>query len=284
MMSDTSDDTNVLAVQPGPISPGYPTAGAVLDGRSGRRQPWSPDPTLSPRTSFAPISLPSRTLDLLSLDAGSFILFQLDKRELANQLHIPEDSELFEHCLAFPVKQYVGLVTGTFCGGSDSGEMIHTIAFVSKSLPPDSGHGRSPSSVPIITTRKQEQLDELPSLYLGLFPWTGCYQYTVLGTMVVPMSTHPSAIEYKLDEADFEEFDNLVTKAYTELASQRDITTPDEEVLLFEKMVPGNGILLPVEVWQELTAVQECSDPREFVEEVSHFRVLALSNAEELGY
>ena len=285
MTSDTPDDTNVLVIQPGQISPGCSTADAVLDGHSGWPQPESSVPTLSHRTTFAPTIIPTRAQDpWTTLSPGSFILFQLDKRELATQLHISKDSELP------PTKKYVGLVMGAFGGDSDSESQDYTIAFVSKTLPPGSSQNskRNMFAVPIVTAKgTEESAPGRPRLRARLFPWSGCYQYTVLGTRIVPTHTYRSAIEYKLDEQGFHDFDHLVVEDHMELVHQLHSITPsmsEDEALLFENMMVDTAIPLPVKVWQELTAVKECPDPREFVEEVLRFRELALAEAEELDY
>jgi len=115
MIPDTPGDADVLVTRNGQISPGCPTAGAVLDGYSEWQRAWSPAPTLSDRTDFAPAIPPSQIRNPWTfLRPGSFILFQLDKRELANQLLVPENSDLLDRCLVFPTKSYVGLVLGSF--------------------------------------------------------------------------------------------------------------------------------------------------------------------------
>ncbi|KAF9648050.1 hypothetical protein BDM02DRAFT_2427711 [Thelephora ganbajun] len=287
MTPDTPNDSDVLVTRSGPISPGCPTADAILDGYSGRQQSWSPAPTISRRTSFSPIILPTQTRNPWTiLHPGSFILFQLDKRELANQLLIPEGSELLEHCLAFPTKRYAGLVMGSFRGERDSDAQEHVIAFVSKSLPPGSRCSTERDSfvVPIAPTKRGNINDRQP-LHPRPFPWIGCYQYTVLGARIVPTHVYPSAIEYRLSEDDFDAFDTCTIDDRVMLNFQQDSTPfiSDEEALLFENMrMSDTAIALPVKVWQELTAEQDCHDPRKFVEEALKFRELALAGAGEL--
>jgi len=283
MKSDTPDDANVLTIQPGQISPGCLTADAVLDGHSGRQQSWSPGPTPPQRTTFAPITPPTKTQNpWMTLSPGSLILFQLDEQELAAQLHISEDSELP------PTKQYIGLVMGTFGGGS--GAQDYSIAFISKTLPPGSSQNpeRNLFAVPIVAaTGVEDNAPDHPRLRARLFPWTGCYQYTVLGTKIIPTDIYHSPTEYKLDEEDFYDFEHFAVNDFVELAHQSHTITSsmsEEEALLFENMILETAVPLPVKVWQGLTAVKECPDPREFVEEVLRFRNLALAEAEELGY
>jgi len=282
MTSDTPDDTNVLIIQPGQISPGCLTAGAVLDGRGGCQQPWSPAPTLSQRANFPPTIPPTRTQDSWkTLSPGSLIVFELDKEELATRLHIPEDPELLRRCPASPAKKYIGLVMGSFGGNDSSGAQVYTIAFVSKTLPPGSSQDpeRSLFAVPIVTMKGAgENAPERPLLRARAFPWPGLYQYTVLGATIDPTRINHSAIEYKLDEEDFFDFEDLVMKDHEELVHQFPSITSsmsEEEAFLFENMILDTTIPLPVEVWQELTALKEFHDPREFVREALHFGELA---------
>lgn len=274
MTSDGCDYTDVFTTCSGQISPGCPTADAILDGHSGWQQPWSPAPTISDRAKFGPITPPARTRDPLRfLHPGSFVLFQLDAKELATQLHVPEDSESFERCLQFPTKRYVGLVLGSFGGESDSDAQGYDIAFVSQSLPPGSGCGteRDSFAMPIAPMNRGDTEGCRP-LRPKPFPWTGCHQYTVHGARIVPTRTYPSAIEYRLSEEDFEAFDDRVA------LDRHTLTIFDEEGFLFEHV--RSSVLLPVRVWQELTAEEACQDPREFVNEVLHFREHALAGDE----
>jgi hypothetical protein len=278
MTPDTPEHANVFVTCSGQISPGCPTADAILDGYSGWQQPCSPAPTISYRAKFAPIVPPTRTRDPLTfLRPGSFVLFQLDARVLAAQVHISESSELFERCTQFPTKRYVGLVLGSFGGENDSDLQGYDIAFVSKSLPPGSGYSAESDSFAIpIAPMNRGDIDGRRPLRPKPFPWTGCYQYTVHGARIVPTRTYPSAIEYRLNDEDFEAFDDRVA------LDRRTLSISDEEALLFEDM--RTSVLLPVKVWQELTAEQGCHDPREFVEEVLHFREHALAGDEDLRH
>ena len=282
MTSDTSDDIDVLIVQPGQISPGCPTAGAILDGHSGWQQHWSPAPTLPQRTNFAPIIPPTQTQNPWeTLSPGSLILFQFDRRELATQLHIPED-------LAPPVRKYVGLVVGAFNGNNCSGAQEYTIAFVSKILPPGSIQNPKHNllAVPIVTVKGTENAREHPRLRARLFPWPGYYLYTALGARIVPTHINYSAIENKLDEEDFYDFDDFVMMGRVELAHQLPSITSSmsvEEALVFENMIADTATPLPVKVWQELTPEEESHDPREFVKESLRFMELAQAEVGELG-
>ena len=283
MVPDTFDDGDIAVPCSSQISPGCPTAGAVLDGNSTWRVSQNPAPALAQRTEFPPITPLINTRNPWALlRPGLLVLFQLDKRELARQLLVPEGTESFERCLAFPTKRYIGLVVGSFRGERDSDAQEYVIAFVSKTLPPASGPSAEPDSftVPIAPT-KQENVNGRQPLHPKPFPWTGCYQYTVFGTRIVPTHTYPSAIEYKLSEEDLYNFDTFAMADRATLAFHRDSTSPtsdEKEVLLFENMkILDTMITLPVKVWQELTREQQgCHDPREFVEEALDFRELAL--------
>jgi hypothetical protein len=274
MTPDTPDDTKVLVIHNGQISPGCLTAGAVLDGSSRWEQSWSPPPTLSQRADFPPIDPPTRTRNpWSSLHPGSLILFELDKRKLASQLTVPEGFESLERILAFPTKRYVGLVVGSFGGDNDSGVEAYTIAFVSKSLPPGSRPERNWFAIPIARTKTETgDVNGRKPLCPKPFPWPGCYQYTVFETRVVPTGIYPSAIEYGLDENDFDAFDAFSFEDRATLACQRysaSSVSDEKEALLVESMrMLGSADPLPVKVWQELTAAGECHDPRDFVEEV----------------
>ena len=285
MIPDTPEDADVLVIQPGQISPGCPTADAVLDRHSGWHQPRSPAPTLSHRTSFAPIVPPTQTPNSrTSLKPGSFILFQLDKQELANRLGISKDSEPLKNSLALPVKQHVGLVLGTFGGGRDSDPQDYIILFVSKTPPPGLAPGCNLFAVPLTTKKQRGDTEDRPSAYARLFPWTGCYQYTVFGARIIPTYTHRSAIEYKLN--NFDEIDHLVSGDRAELDSKWfTLTLPmsDEEALLFQNMIPDIADPIPVEVWEELRLADGCYDPSEFVREALRFKELAQVEEEELG-
>ena len=269
----TPDDVNTSATHSRQLSPGCLTADAILCGHSGRPQLWSPPPTISHRTDFGTIVPPTRTGDPFTfLRPGSFIVFQLDTRELAAQVRVPEGSETFDRCVRFPTKRYVGLVLGSFCGEGDSDVQGYDIAFVSK-LPPLSDS----FAVPIYPTEWEDNNDRRP-LRPGLFPWAGCYQYTVLGARIAPTRTYPSAIEYRLSEADFEAFDDYTVLDRRELHT---VSEADEETSVFEDM--RTSVLLPVRVWQELTVERECHDPRELVMEVFHLREFVLAGDEELA-
>ena len=266
MASDTSDDDNVLVARSGQISPGCPTADAVLGGR---QRSWSPAPTLPQRTNFGPIFPPTQIHNpWTSLYPGLFILFQLDNRELENRpLPVPGDSESLEHCLAFPTKRYVGLVVGSFPLGNDSDAQVHDIVFVSNPLPRASRSSPEcdPFTVPIAPTKKNSS-DREP-LRPGPFPWAGCYQHTVFGTRITPTRVYPSAIEYKLNQEDFDAFESYVDDDRTAL--ERMSSIPDEK---WDMKIPDATPPFPVKVWQELRAERECHDPREFVEEALLFQ------------
>ena len=274
MTSDAPDDANVLVIRSGRISPGCPTAGPILDGCSESRNPQRPAPKLSLRTSFGSLIPPTSTpKSLKNPSAGSFILFQLDKQELARKLSVPEDSESLERCLALPVKRYVGLIVD-IPRRRDLDVEEYDIAFVGKSIPPSSGSGSEPDSfaTPIAPT-KRENINGHQSLNPRPFPWAGCYQYTTIGARVVPTRIRTSAIDYRLNDEDFETFQFLLTDNHVTLDRQLRGKPPisDEEVSLFEAVIP-----LPVKVWCDLEKEEECHDPREFVEET-------LSCLRELG-
>jgi len=275
MTSDASDDANVLVICSGRISPGCPTAGPILDGCSKSKDPQGPAPKLSLRASFGSLINPtSSPKSLKNPSAGSFILFQLNKQELARKLSVPEDSESLERCLALPVKRYVGLVVDIPKRKRDLDVEVYDIAFVGKSIPPSLGSSSESDSfaIPIAPT-KRENIDGHQSLNPRPFPWTGCYQYTVVGARVVPTHVRTSAIDYRLNDEDFETFQFLLTGNHVTLDRQLHDEPPisDEEVSLFEAAIP-----LPVKVWCDLKKEEECHDPREFMEE-------ALSCLRELG-
>jgi len=278
MTPNAPDDDNVLIIHNGQISPGCPTADAILDGYSGWRQPWSPAPTLPHRASFGPVIPPTPARNpWTSLRDGSYVLFQLDKREYARQLHVPEGSESFECCLAFPTRRYVGLVLGTFSGNDDDSDTEKYLAFVGKSLPPGSGSDPERNSFAIPINPTEENTNGRHPLCPRPFPWTGCYQYTVLGTMIARTHVYPSAIRYELDGQDFELFEDYEVADRATLSDYQRHGVSSEEAQLFESMrVSGSTSPLPVKVWQELTAERECHDPREFLKEVSDFGKLAL--------
>lgn len=281
MILDPPDDANVLTIRDRQISPGCPTADAVLDGYSGRPKFWIPTPPISHRTNFGHIFPPERPRNLLTfLHHGSFVVFELDKQELAVQLGVPEDSEALRRCLEFPTKRYVGLVLGSFGGSCDPDVQPYEIAFVSQSLPPglEGGTEKGSFAIPIFPTKPEDTNSRTP-LRPKLFPWTGCYQYTILGVKITPTHTYPSAIEYRLGDEDLHAFEvNCSTDWQT-----RDISFSSiEEKFLFESMrMSANSTPLPVKVWQELEAGEVCHDPREFVEEVLQFVDLALSDLED---
>ena len=273
MTPDVFNDADAVVARC-PISPGCPTADAVLDGYSERSKLSSPLPLAPQRTGFGNTEPPPPTRNpFATLHPGLFVLFQLDKRQLAHELLIPEASKLFERFLEFPTKRYVGLVLDHF-DGPDTGE--HLIAFVSKSLPPTPGSSLDPNSfaVPIVgPTVERENIPDRHLLKPRLFPWVGCYLYTVLGTRVAPMRIYASALKYELKGEDFEDFEAFAIddRRTLERRSLSVSSTPDEEALLFERMKISDEMVLPVKVWQDLRAEtsKECHDPREFVEEVS---------------
>ena len=179
---------------------------------------------------------------------------------------------------------------GAFGGDGGSDAQDYSVAFVSKSLPLGSSPEHDRFAVPIVTSKNPGEGEATNSKRIPLrprpFPWTGCYQYTVLGTKIAPTRIYHSAIEYKLDGGNWENFDTFVTEDHVELARQwHEIVSSmtEEEELLFERMVAHNSATFPVKVWQELTAVEECHDPREFMEEAWRFAELALAEAKGLG-
>lgn len=271
MTSDAPDYDDIFTTCDGQISPGCPTADAVLDGHSGRPQLRTTTPAISHRASFSPMIPPDRTRNPFTfLHPGSFVLFQLDNRELATLIGVPEQSELFQHCLEFPTKRYPGLVLGSFGGESDPDAQPYTIAFVSQSPPPGSGCGGEDDffAIPIAPTKPENTNDREP-LYPKPFPWIGCYQYTILGARITPTHTYPSALEYRLSEEDFEAFEvnfGVDSFATTSFPSQED------EILFRNMRTLADSFPLPVKVWQELGAEQVCQDPRDFVEEVLNFQ------------
>ena len=285
MESGTPNDINVLVTYDCQISPGCLTADAVLEGHSSRHQRSGSPPTSPRRKTFATIDIPTRTRNpWTELHPGSFILFQLDRREYARQFLIPEDSELFERCLEFPAKRYAGLVVGAFPGGSDPDAEEYCIAFVSKSPPPASGPNPDPDSFAVpIAPMGPDNANSRQPLAPRPFPWAGCYQYTVLGARISPTLIIPSAIEHKLSEEDFDAFDAFVFDDRTTLDNQWDcMSSVSDEPSLFEDMrMSDTTPLLPVKVWSGLIAEKECHDPREFAEEVFAFRELALTGMEE---
>lgn len=267
MIPDTPDDANISTTHSGQLSPGCLTAHAILCGHGEWPRPWGPPPTISHRTDFGTIVPPTRTRDPFTfLRPGSFILFQLDTRELAAQVQVPEGSETFDRCVHFPTKRYVGLVLGSFCGEGDSDVQGYDIAFVSKSPPLSDSF-----AVPIHPT-EWEDINGRRPLRPRLFPWAGCYQYTVLGARITPTRTYPSAIEYRLNEGDFEAFDDYTALDRRELQI---LSEADMETSVFEEM--RTSALLPVRVWQELAAERECHDPRELVMEVLDLKELVLA-------
>ena len=288
MEFDSPEDINVPLAQDTQISPGFPTADAVLEGRSSRRQRSESPPPASPRRrTFADLDLPTRIRNpWTELHPGSFILFQLDKQELARQLLVPEGSELLQRCLECSPKRYAGLVVGAFRGEGDSDADEYSIAFVSKSPPPAPGPNPDPHSfaVPIDPTGLENANDRQP-LAPRPFPWAGCYQYTVLGARVTPTRIVPTAIEHKLSEDDFLAFDTFALYDRRVLDDQWDCMSSVSDVSLwFEDMrMSDTAALLPVKVWSGLIAEKECHDPREFVEEVFAFRELVLAGIDEQG-
>lgn len=278
MTPNAPDDANVLVIPRGLIPLGCPVAGA-------QRQSWSPVPTLPQRATFAPITPPAQSRSLGTFPrSGTFILFQLDKIKLAEQLLPPGHPGPPELCQSFPTKQYVGLVLGPFRGG-DSSEEEYVIAFVSKSLPPGSKFDAEYDSfaVPIVPM-KRENAGCCPPLRPKLFPWTKCYQYTAFGTRATLTNTYHSAIDYELCDEDFSYFDERFAKDHTKLARQQhdmSLMSGEEAMALESMRVPDTA--LPVKVWQELRAVRECHDPREFVQEVLDFKELVLATAKGFG-
>ena len=275
---NTPDNTAVSIAHNGQISPGCLTASAVLGGPGVLERPWSPPPTLPQRDDSHSINPPAQTRSpWISPYPGSFVLFELDKRALASRLSVPEGSDSLKQCLAFPTKRYVGLVVG--CpheeDGSNTGEYV--IAFVTKSLSPGSRPRPDRDAFTMrIAATKAESVDDRRTLCPTLFPWTGCHQYTVFGTTVVPTHIYPSEIEYGLDREDLNEFGASAIDDQERLGRQRRCASSapsEEEAFLFENMrVFSNPALLPVKIWQDLTAESECHDPREFAEEVLNFK------------
>ena len=216
------------------------------------------------RANFPPITPPDQTRRPWTfLDDGSYILFQLDKRKLADQFRRTE-------LLSVPTKRYVGLVLGTFSGEHDSSEEGHFIAFASKSLPPEfeCTKKREPFGLPIAPP-KGGDIDGRQSLRPKQFPWTDCYQHTVHGTWIVPTHTYPSAIGCKLSKEDFCAFEAFVIEDRAALDRQRELPLKD-------KAISDIPFPLPVKVWQDLRAASECHDPGEFFEEVEILHRLGL--------
>ena len=177
--------------------------------------------------------------------------------------------------MAFPTKRYVGFVV---CSPreEDGPNTGYAIAFVTKSLSPETGPRPDRDAFTMrIAATKAESADDRRTLCPTLFPWTGCHQYTVFGTTVVPTHIYPSEIEYGLDKEDLKEFEASAIDDWERLGRQRHraSSTPSEkEAFLFENMrALGGSAPLPVTIWQDLTAESECHDPREFAEEVSNF-------------
>jgi hypothetical protein len=278
MTPDTPDNTNVLIAHNGQISPGCPTDGAILDGHGILERPWSPPPTLPQRADSHPVGPPAQIRSpWASPYPGSFILFELDKRALASRLSVPEGSDSLKQCLAFPTKRYVGLVV---CSPREGDDGEYVIAFVTKSLSPGSRPRPDRDAFTMrIAATEVERVDDHRALCPTLFPWTGCHQYTVFGTTVVPTHICPSEIEYGLDREDLDEFGASAIDDQERLGRQRRrASSPpnEEEAFLFENMrVLGNPALLPVKIWQDLTAESECHDPREFAEEVLNFKEIS---------
>lgn len=281
---EAPNDVDILATCSGQVSPGCPTAGPVLDGYSERQKFQIPTPTISYRADFGPIAPPNRTQNPFTfLHPGSYVVFQLDTQEFATQFHVPQGSESFKRCLEFPTKRYVGLVVGSFGGENDPDVQPYDIAFVSESLPPGSGFDTENDSfaVPIAPTKSGNTNDRTP-LRPKPFPWTGCYQYTVLGARIAPTRTYPSAIAYRLNDEDFEDFEVACGTDYLATHTHGMSFPSDEEAFLFENMrVSDQSIPLPVKVWQELSAGQVCRDPREFVQELLHLQELVSWEVEE---
>ena len=283
MTSDTFNDADVV-IPRCQISPGCPTAPAVLDGHSRWNQPSSPiPPAPSKRAEFGNTEppIPSRN-PFSALRHGLFVLFQLDKRELARQIPIPEDSELFETFLEVPTKRYVGLVVDDFSQGDDE----HFIAFVGKTLPPGSGSSPEPDSyaIPIVQPIKGENVNRRQPLHLNgrrplepkRFPWAGCCQYTLFEVKVSPTQIYTSSTEYVLDKTnDTDAFDEFSAHDRETLKDQlrNASSVPDKEALLF-KMI-SDKVVFPVKVWQDLSAEGVCHDPRDFMEEALELNEIA---------
>jgi hypothetical protein len=278
---DAPDNTTVSIAHNGQISPGCLTAGAILDGPGRLGRPWSPPPTLPQRNDSHPVNPPAQTQSpWTSPQPGSFILFELDKRALASRLSVPEGSDLLKQCLAFPTKRYVGFVVDSSNKEDDSNTGEYVIAFVTKSL--SSGSGPRPDRDAFtmrIAATKAESADDRRALCPRPFPWTGCHQYTVFGTMVVPTHVYPSEIEYGLDKEDRDKFEASAINDWGRLGRQRHRASSapsKKEAFPFEDMrVFGNPTQLPVKIWQDLAAESECHDPREFAEEVLNFKEIS---------
>jgi len=278
------DDADVLATYDGQITSDFPTAhSAVLDGYNQSQPFWIHIPANLPRPTFSPLITPALTQE--ALRPGSFILFQLDKQKLPPEPHVPEGSESLERYQKSPAKRYAGLVIGSFREDSDSDEEVYVIAFVSKTLPPASGSSSDPNlfAVPIAPTKSENTNDRQP-LEPKPFPWgAGCYQYTVLGTRIVPTHIYPSAIQYKLEKKDFRAFEKKFFYDHATRRQWRGTPPVSDEARLFENMRLSDAqSSLPVKVWYDLRAEKECPDPREFVKEAFYFRKqLARAGAEE---
>lgn len=277
MTPEVFDDASFSTTHNGRISPGCPTADAVLSGWSERQKLQDPAPSHSHRSDFAPIT-PTHN-QLTSLQAGSFVLFQLDNRELAARLDIPEDSESFKHCLEFLPKKYLGLVQGSFGGESNLDVEPYEIAFVGRSLPPGAGSGPSKGGgsfvIPIAPTEPGNENNRTP-LHPERFPWVGCYQYTIFGARITPTHINPSVIPYQLNDEELLDFEqNCATDHHTALSTR----SSSSEASLFDNMIVStDSILLPVKVWQDLRAEmaeEVCLEPREFVKEVLYFQSFA---------
>ena len=269
-------DSDVFTARYGQISPGCLTADAVLNGHNNGQHPRVHTPLLSYRGHFGTIIVPERVQNPLTfLHPGSFVLFQLDNRELATELQVPEDSELFQRLLEVPTKRYAGLVLGSFGGGSDPDVQPYDVAFMSGSLPPGSGWGTT-FSVPIFPMRPGDDSGHT-QLRPKPFPWIGCHQYTTLGAQIAPTHTYPSAIEYRLSEEELYTFDLKADsdRDYLALNAHNVSFASEEEEFLFQSMRRAVfPFPLPVKVWQELGVERVCRDPRGFVEEVLHFEEL----------
>ena len=270
------DDADVLATYNGQITPGCPTASAVLDGYNQSQPFWAHISANLPRLTFSPPIIPTRTrYTWKDLSPGSFILFQLDKQELPREPHVPEGSESLERYQKFLPKRYAGLVVGSFRGDSDSDAEEYVIAFVSKTLPPASGSSSDPDlfAVPIAPTRSENTNNRQP-LKPKPFPWgAGCYQYTTLGMRIIPTHIYTSTIEYKLEKKDFRAFEDFFIYDHATCRQWRDMPPVFDEARLFENMKLSDAqSSLPVKVWYVLTAEEECPDPREFVKEAFYFR------------
>lgn len=283
-------DANVPVTRNGQRSSCCLMANAVLDGYSRSQKPCGP--ALSRRITFPRFNIPTKTENPWTFpNLGSFILFQLDKQQFARKLGVPEGSELFQRCLDLPAKQYVGLVSGSFRGESNSDEPEYSIAFLSKSLPPALEYTSKPDSFTVPIAPKEMSASGRRLLRPRSFPWTGCYQYTVLGTKVSLTYVHYSGTECRLDKLDFALFESYIFKDRVAMLNREWLHTSsipeDERSVLEDMMLSDSTIPLPVVVWQELKAEQEYHDPREFVKDVSSFREfvkLELDMAKELGH